>query len=144
MLAVLCSSPATAQTTIDSGAGLPTNGHALKLPILVWVAAASADQITTYRFSSGYGDIIHEQNPLIRHLERRPALLILTGSALDGGSAWLSYQLLNGHPRLAQLVFYSAAAYRTYLAAHNMHMMAIADGMRSRTTPTVSMSVSLP
>ena len=29
--------------------------HGLKMPAAIWASAVAADQITTYRFSSGYG-----------------------------------------------------------------------------------------
>ena len=131
LLAVLCASAASAQPSIDAGDAAPAAPHALKLSVLVWTAATAADQITTYQFSSRYRDMIREENPLIRGLDRHPALLVATGTAIDATSGWLAYRLLGSHPRLAQIAFYSAAAYRAYLAAHNVHMMRQAENLRS-------------
>jgi hypothetical protein len=101
------------------------------MPLAVWAAAVAADQTTTYRFSSRYGDMIHEENLLTRGFDQHPALLVMAGSALDGATAWASYRLLRTHPRLGQIAFYGAATYRTYLAIHNVQMMRRAQEMRA-------------
>jgi hypothetical protein len=131
LLMLLCSIPASAQSSTGAASLAPTTDHVLKIPVLVWAAAAAADQITTYQFSSEYRDMMHEENPLIRGLDRRPTLLVAAGTAIDAATGWLAYRLLSGHPRLAQVAFYSAAAYRGYLAAHNAQMMRRADALRS-------------
>ena len=95
-----------------------------KIPIIIWAAAVASDQATTYRFSSQYPTILHEMNPLIRGLDDRPAWLVAAGTGLDAAMGWAVYRLLGQrHPRLAKIVFYAAAAYRTHLAFHNMRMM---------------------
>jgi hypothetical protein len=98
--------------------------HGLKLPATIWASAVAADQITTYRFSSGFGDVLHERNPLFNGLDGHPSWLVAAGTAIDAASAWAAFRLLGrGHPRLLKLAFYGAAAYRTYLAAYNIQMM---------------------
>ena len=80
---------------------------------------------------------------MLRGLDHNPALLVGVGSAMDAGSFWLSHRLLRGHPRLAQAVFYGAAAYRGYLAGHNIHMMQIASDMRGQRSSGVASSMSI-
>jgi hypothetical protein len=105
--------------------------HGLKIPAAIWAGAVAADQISTYRFSSGYGDLLRERNPLIRGLDGHPAWLVAAGTAIDAASGWAAYRMLGrGHPRLLKLAFYGAAAYRTYLAAYNIQMMQRAQEIR--------------
>ena len=100
----------------------------------VWTAGVAADQITTYRFSSEYRDILHEQNPLVRGLDRHPTLLVAAGTAIDVATGWATYQFIGGrHPRLAKILFYGASAYRVYLAAYNIEMMRRASQLRALT-----------
>jgi hypothetical protein len=114
--------PSTVPAVID---------HGIKIPAAIWASAVAADQITTYRFSSGYGDVLHERNPLIRGLDGHPAWLVASGTAIDAATGWAAYRLLGrGHPRLLKLAFYGAAAYRTYLAAYNIQMMRRAQEIR--------------
>jgi hypothetical protein len=106
----------------------------LKTPAAIWAAGVVADQITTYRFTSRYRDLLHEKNVLINALDRHPVWLVVAGSALDAGTGWLAYRVLGkSHPRLAAIAFYGAAAYRTYLATHNMRMMSRAREIRAMT-----------
>jgi hypothetical protein len=131
-LAILAASRVSAQ----SSANLPqpvvgSTSHGLKIPVLAWAATAAADQITTYQFASEYRDVLRERNPLIRGLDRHPALLVAAGSALDATMGWASYRWLGrDHPRIAKLVFYGAAAYRAYLTGYNMRAMHSADKLR--------------
>ena len=123
---VASAEPATTNSLMTPAA--PT----LKTPLAVWAGAVAADQITTYWFSSQYGDQIREANPLIRPLDRHPFLLVATGAAIDAASGWAAFRFLGPrHPTLAKIVFYGAAGYRAYLAAHNIRMMRLANGMRS-------------
>lgn len=132
LVLMLGTNRAAAQTEI----GLPEPpAPALRIPILVWVSGVAADQATTYWFSSRYGDMIREQNPLIRPLDHHPLLLVTAGAAIDAASGWAALKFLAPrHPRLARAAFYGAAFYRAYLAAHNVRMMQLASEMRSATT----------
>jgi hypothetical protein len=95
------------------------------------MAAVAADQTTTYQFSSRYPDILHERNPLIRGLDGHPTWLVGAGTAIDAASGWAAYRVLGPrHPRLVKVVFYAAAAYRTYLAGYNIQMMRRAQQIR--------------
>jgi hypothetical protein len=101
------------------------------MPVTIWAGAVAADQLTTYRFSSRYSDLLHETNPLVRGLDQHPALLVAAGTAIDAATAWAAYRLLGRqHPRLLKVVFYGAAAYRSYLAAYNVQMMRQAQAIR--------------
>jgi hypothetical protein len=132
LASMLAARTSSAQSSAEPPAVAPAAEHALRMPAIVWAAAVAADQITTYRFSSQYSGVIREENPLLRGLDRHPALLVATGGAIDAASGWLSYRLLHEHPRLAQLAFYGAAAYRAYLAGHNIEMMRQADALRAQ------------
>jgi len=106
----------------------------LKISALVWAACVTADQITTYQFSSQYRDILRETNPMIRGLDRHPVLLVTAGSAIDAAAGWVAYRYLGrSHPRLAKTAFFAAAAYRAYLAGYNMQMMGRAEAIRAIT-----------
>lgn len=108
----------------------PSN-DGLKIPVMIWAAGVAADQITTYRFSSGYRDVLRESNPLISGLDRHPVLLVAAGSAIDAATGWAAYRwIAPSHPRLAKIVFYGAAAYRGYLAAHNVQLMRASQSPR--------------
>ena len=123
----LSAQPATPPTdaAIDSGPGL-------RVPFIVWSAAVASDQITTYQFSSAYRNTLHEENPIIRPLDRHPALLVTAGAAIDATTGWLAYRLLGTrHPKLLRAALYGAAAYRGYLAMYNIRMMRFVDTLRS-------------
>lgn len=130
LFVLACSSGVSAQPRVEPPSAAP--GDRLKVPVGVWIAGVAADQATTYWFSSRYGDLMHEENPLVRPLDRHPILLVATGAAVDAATGWAALRLLGPrHPKLARAVFYGAAGYRAYLAAHNVQMMRIASGMRS-------------
>jgi hypothetical protein len=110
--AVVLSAPlSSGQSSMPAPRASPS-AHPLRLPIAVWTAAAAMDWATTYRFSTRYGDLLHEENPLISGLGGHPALMVAAGGAIDAATAWTAARLLRGHPRLAQLTFYGAAAFR--------------------------------
>ena len=126
---LLCASAAPAQT--DAVRRPPVSNIDLKTPAMVWAAAVTADQATTYQFSSQYPGILHEKNPFIQGLDRHPAWLVAAGTTIDAATGWAAYRFLGPrHPRLVRIVFYSAAAYRAYLAVHNMRMMQQAQRFR--------------
>lgn len=128
---VLWAALSSAQSSTPAPPAAPA--HPLRLPIAIWTGAAALDWATTYRFSTRYGDLLHEKNPLISGLGGHPALMVTAGAAIDAATAWTATRLLRGHPRLAQLTFYGAAAFRGYLAIHNVQMMRRADQIRGLT-----------
>jgi hypothetical protein len=96
----------------------------LKIPVAIWATAVAGDHVTTYQFRTRYPALLHEENPLVRSLENHPFWMVTANSAIDAATGWAAWKWLGPrHPRLAKLVFYSAAAYRTYLVTHNMRMM---------------------
>lgn len=107
----------------------PDVGRQLRIPVMIWAASVAADQATTYLFSSRYQGVLRERNPITRGLDQHPALLVAAGSAIDVATGWAARRLLRNHPTLARVVFYGAAAYRTYLAAYNITMMRRAQAM---------------
>ena len=130
---LLIPSAASAQTDSaqpESARATPARLYEFKIPIAVWAAAVAGDQVTTFRFSSQYPNILHETNPLIRGLDRHPAWLVATGTAMDAAMGWAVYHFFGQrHPRLVKIAFYAAAAYRTHLAIHNLRMMDQAQQM---------------
>jgi len=125
---LLCASTAWAQTDAAPRSSLPID---LKIPAIVWAAGVASDQATTYQFSSRYPNILHEQNPFIQGLDGHPMWLVAAGTAIDASTGWAVYHFLGPrHPRLVRIAFYSAAAYRTYLAIHNVRMMQQAQRLR--------------
>jgi hypothetical protein len=133
LAALVCARPAAAQSVDHPQDAIPAVTPALRIPIAIWTAAVAADHVTTFQFRSRYPDLLHEENPLVRGLENHPGWLVGVNGAIDAATGWAAYRWLGrSHPRLAQLAFYSAAAYRTYLSAHNMRMMGRARAL-SRT-----------
>jgi hypothetical protein len=130
-IALLSASTVSAQSQAEAPPVPPVSDHTLKIPAIVWAAGVAADQITTFRFSSQYGDLLHERNPLIHGLGGHPVLLVAAGSAIDAATGWAAYHFLGRHPRLAKVAFYSAAAYRGYLAIYNVQMMARHSNLRA-------------
>ena len=130
LLAVVSARTVSGQSVPEDGAATPVD-HRLKISAIVWAVSVTADQVTTYRFSSQYRDMMHEENLLIGGLDRHPALLVAAGAAIDAATGWASYHFLRRHPRLSQADFYGAATYRTYLAVHNVQMMRQAEDLRT-------------
>jgi hypothetical protein len=121
-IGLLCASTASAQADAPQRRSAPHID--LRIPAIVWAAGVATDQATTYQFASQYPDILHEKNPFIQGLDKHPVWLVAAGTAIDAATGWAAYHYLAPrHPRLVRIAFYSAAAYRVYLAAHNIRMM---------------------
>lgn len=91
----------------------------LRVPTTVFAAAAAADWASTYHALKYYR--LRESNPLLRRFDDRPAKLVAIGAAIDVGAvvAWNS-ALGRKHPRIAATGLFAVAAFRTYLAIHNL------------------------
>lgn len=91
----------------------------LKLPTTVFAAAAAADWVTTYHGLKNYR--LREGNPLLRPFDDTPGKMVLLGGAIDVGAAaaW-HYGVGRNHPRLAAAGLWGMAAFRAYLAFHNL------------------------
>jgi hypothetical protein len=128
--ALLFATRASAQQETVSSAPL-TADPGLRIPAALWAGAVTADQITTFQFSSRYSGLLRERNPLIRGLDGHPSWLVAAGTTLDAAAGWAAYRLLGrSHPRLLKIALYGAAGYRTYLAIYNIQMMRQARDLR--------------
>jgi cytochrome bd-type quinol oxidase subunit 1 len=94
----------------------------LLLPTLAASAAAAADWGTTYHGLSNYH--LRESNPLLRPFESSPRQLVVMGAMMDGValSAW-NLTIGQRYPRAASAGLWAMAAFRGYLAIHNIRNM---------------------
>jgi hypothetical protein len=98
----------------------------LRLPTIAASAAAAADWTTTYHGLSNYH--LREVNPFLRPLDRKPGKMITVGAAIDTAafSVW-NVTVGQKHPKVAAAGLWGMAAFRTYLAIHNMRNMKKAE-----------------
>jgi hypothetical protein len=91
----------------------------LLLPTIAASAAAAADWATTHHALSNYR--VRETNPLLRPFEHRPGQLVTVGAIMDGVAfgAW-NMTMGRKHPKVAAAGLWGMAAFRTFLAIHNM------------------------
>lgn len=89
--------------------------RSLKLPTVVFAAAAAGDWVTTYQNR----DAFSEGNPLIAWLDHQPAMQVALGASLDVASYYAWTKVTRKHPKLRAVGLYGAAAFRIYLARRN-------------------------
>jgi hypothetical protein len=91
----------------------------LRAPTIAASAAAAADWASTY-YAVKYFKV-RELNPFINSLQHEPAQMIPMGALLDVGivSAW-NVGIGRKNERLAVAGLWTMAAFRTYLAIHNL------------------------
>jgi hypothetical protein len=91
----------------------------LQAPTIAAGIASAADWATTYHALSNYQ--VREMNPLLRSFDRTPGKMISMGAAIDaaGISAW-NVTMGKKHPKVAAAGLWGMAAFRTYLAIHNI------------------------
>ena len=91
----------------------------LKPPSIAAGAAAAADWATTYHALKYYK--LREANPLLRPLSGSPGPLVSLGAAIDAGaiSAW-NLSIGRSRPQAAAAGLWAMAAFRSYLAIHNL------------------------
>lgn len=110
-LCVVCLAPATAfsQDVL----------RPLHAPTIAASIASAADWATTYHALKHYH--LREANPLLRPLERTPGKMVAMGAAIDVASfsAW-NVTLGRNHPKVAAAGLWGVAAFRGYLAWHNL------------------------
>ena len=108
-LLLLCAAPVTA-------AAQDAN---LRVPTIAASAAAAADWASTYHALKYYK--VREVNPLLRPFDSNPGSMVTLGGLIDAGgfSAW-NITVGRKHPRLAAAGLWGMAAFRTYLAIHNI------------------------
>ena len=91
----------------------------LKAPTIAASIAAAADWATTYHTLTHFRT--REANPLLRPLDHRPGAMVAVGSAMDAGiiSAW-TLTVGRKNERVAAAGLWALAAFRGYLAIHNL------------------------
>jgi hypothetical protein len=123
---------AAAAQTFPEPRVLDRQGPNLTLPTMAASAAAAADWATTYHGLSNYQ--LREVNPFLRPLERKPGRMITVGAAIDSAafSVW-NVTVGQKHPKVAAAGLWGMAAFRTYLAIHNMRNMKKAERRQTMT-----------
>jgi hypothetical protein len=96
------------------------SAHPLRVPTVVFSAAAAADWVSTYRLQQRGG---HEQNRMYSWADGRPEVIVTIGAASDvlGVWAWNRY-VGRRHPRIARIGLYGASTFRIWLALHNSQL----------------------
>jgi hypothetical protein len=82
-------------------------------------AAAAADWASTYHALRFFQ--VRETNPVLHPLDGTPGRMVMFGAAIDAGafSAW-NLTVGREHPRVAVTGLWAMAAFRSYLALHNL------------------------
>jgi hypothetical protein len=92
--------------------------QSLKIPTAVFAIAAAGDWATT---AVGLAGGAREQNPLLKRFRRNPTSTVAAGALIDlAGVCLWNRAVGHHHPKLAVAGLYTAAAFRTYLAIHNL------------------------
>ena len=91
----------------------------LRVPTMAASAAAAADWASTYHALKYYK--VREVNPILRPFDSNPGSMVTLGGLIDAGgfSAW-NLTVGRKHPRLAAAGLWGMAAFRAYLAIHNV------------------------
>jgi hypothetical protein len=116
----------------------------LKLTFGIWLAAAGADNVTTYRGISqppvtlnGVTYSIREGNPFLSPMQDKPALMLGVASAVDAGSAALWLHVGKTHKWVAVSALIGQAAFRGYLVSRGLdHLHAQQARIQQAATPT--------
>ncbi len=93
----------------------------------VFAAAATADWVTTTQMLARHGV---ELNPALAWAHNKPFQVVSGGVAMDvaGTLAWK--HAMRRHPRIYTTGMVVSAAFRVYLAAHNVRLDARLDRLR--------------
>jgi hypothetical protein len=93
--------------------------RSLKVPTLAASVASAADWASTYHALKYYE--VREVNPLLRPFQTSPGSLVTMGAMIDAGgfSAW-NLTVGRRSPKLAAAGLWGMAAFRAYLAIHNL------------------------
>ena len=91
----------------------------LTVPTYAASVASAADWATTYHALKNYK--LREMNPLLSSLESSPGSLVTMGAVIDAGafSAW-NLTVGRNSPKVAAAGLWGMAAFRAYLAIHNL------------------------
>jgi hypothetical protein len=111
---------------VPAVASAQTAGRPLQAPTIAASIASAADWATTYHALSNYR--LREMNPVLRPFDRTPGKMITLGAVIDaaGMSAW-NVTVGKNHPKVAAAGLWGMAAFRTYLAIHNLRNTRKAD-----------------
>jgi hypothetical protein len=124
VLLVVClvPAPALAQIPGEPPPSLRVPPPSLRVPTIAASAAAAADWATTYHALKHFH--VRETNPLLRPLDGSPGSLISVGAVIDA-AAFSTWNVTVGrkHPKAAAAGLWAMAAFRTYLAIHNVRNM---------------------
>jgi hypothetical protein len=114
LLAALCT-----VCVFPAMAAAQSREHPLKIPTIAASAASAADWASTYHALKFYK--VREVNPLLSRFQRSPGSLVTVGALMDAGafSAW-NLTVGRSHPKVAAAGLWGMAAFRTYLAIHNL------------------------
>ena len=115
-LLAVCLVPSLARAQEPSRTAQPAS---LRIPTIVASSAAAADWITTYHALTNFK--VRETNPILRPWYDSPGQMIGVGAMIDlgGVTAW-NLAMGPRHPRLAVAGLWTMAAFRSYLAIHNL------------------------
>jgi hypothetical protein len=121
----------------------------LRAPTIAASAAAAADWASTY-YAVKYFKV-RELNPFINSLQHEPARMVSMGAMIDAGivSAW-NLGIGRKNERLAVAGLWTMAAFRTYLAFHNLRntqraeRRIIPEGREDRASLDASMNCAGP
>ena len=105
--------------SVARGQELPAQPPSLRIPTIVASTAAAADWVTTYHALTNVK--VRETNPLLRPWYDSPGQMISVGAMIDvaGVTAW-TVSMGSRHPRIAVAGLWTMAAFRSYLAIHNL------------------------
>ena len=97
----------------------------LKAPTIAASIASAADWATTYHALKNFR--VREVNPLLRPMDRTPGRMVAVGAAIDAASFTVWHATVGKkHPKIAAAGLWGTAAFRAYLAIHNMRNTRIA------------------
>jgi hypothetical protein len=115
----------------------------LHLAFGAWLAAASADVVTTAQFAHTYTTprltasgalvVLHEGNPLLRPFEQHPVAISAALMGEYAGQMWLAQRLARRHPRWAVAAMIAGSVVSTTYAARNVAHMRQMDALRAPT-----------
>ncbi|HEV3215899.1 MAG TPA: hypothetical protein VGZ27_09265 [Vicinamibacterales bacterium] len=98
------------------------SGQSLRVPTIVFAAAAAADWATTATFLSRGAST--ETDPLLKPFHNRPADTVAAGAVLDVASVYAWNRFIGRHhPKIAIAGLYAAMGFRVFLASKNIVVM---------------------
>jgi hypothetical protein len=110
---------ATLVLILGNASRVQADEPSLKPATIALAAAATADWATTYHALTHYR--LRENNPLIRPFDDTPGRMVSIGGAIDVAAvAVWNTSVGRSHPRAAVAGLWTMAAFRAFLAIHNI------------------------